>query len=83
MLATYWQHAGNMLATCWQHAGNMLATCWQHAGNMLATYLQHAGNILLSLNIETFFKNVRCPLSSPYSVLLGGWLVAIRAQKRS
>ena len=28
MLATYWQHTGNMLATCRQHAGNILTTCW-------------------------------------------------------
>ena len=46
MLATCWQHAGNMLATCWQHAYNMLGTCWQQAGNMLAARLQHTGNML-------------------------------------
>ena len=58
----------------------MLATCWQHVGNMVVARSQHAGNILLSLlKIETFSQ--KCPLSSPYSVLLGARLVAIRAQK--
>ena len=68
-----------MLATYWQHADNMLATYWQHAGNMLATYCCPEAIIM---ETEDPFKN--CPLSSsvsPYSVLLGARLGAIRAQK--
>ena len=59
-----------MLASCWQHAGNMLATCWCPEAIIMET--------------EDPFEN--CPLSSsssPYSVLLGARLGAIRAQKEN
>ena len=89
MLVTCWRHAGNMLATCWQHAGDMLVTRWRHAGNMLATIrLFFRVQRLLLWKLEVLSKTVLChhPLSSsssvsPYSVLLGARLGAIRAQK--
>ena len=65
-----------MLATCWQHAGNMLATCLQHAGNNKA-FSQGPEAFI----IETGGPFENCPLSSAYSVLLGARLGAIRAQE--
>ena len=67
----------------------MLAICWQHAGNMLATIrLFFRVQRLLLWKLEVLSKTVLChhPLSSlssvsPYSVLLGARLGAIRAQK--
>ena len=78
MLATCWQHASNILATCWQRAGNMLATCWQHGGSKVTTCWQHIAFITEN---RDFLSKMSFPLSSPYSVLLGARLVAIRAQK--
>ena len=72
-----------MLATCWQHAGNMLATCLQHAGNNKAF---SQGPETFSQGPEAFMMETggpfeNCSLSSAYSVLLGARLGAIRAQK--
>jgi hypothetical protein len=28
IMATSWQHHGNIMATSWQHHGNIMATSW-------------------------------------------------------